>query len=175
MHNYTDDVITEGPNSPENKGCFALQKQTLTNHLKLSGPLLSTSAAQRGCFFHLTGEKMRWCSFDTAWKTKSTRTCGPLQLNLPGMLIQSRDWSFQEVRKVGQEKLLFDLQWPGRRERRKMRRRRVMGPGSSPKTVSTAHLSENQGYYTTNSHNRTLEKLQFLLHTLSWAWILLFD
>lgn len=70
MHNYTDDVITEGPKSPENKGCVALQKQTLTNHLKLSGPLLSTSAAQRGCFFHLTGEKMRWCSFDTAWKNK---------------------------------------------------------------------------------------------------------
>ena len=93
-------------------------------------------------FFHLTGEKMRWCSFDIAWKNKSTRTCGPLQLNLPGMLIQSRDWSFQEVRKVGQEKLMFDLQWPGKRERRKMRRRRVIEPGSSPKTVSTAHLSE---------------------------------
>lgn len=112
-----------------------------------------------------------WCGL----KKQCTRTCSLLQLNLPGMLIQSRDWRFQEVKKVGQEKLLFDLQWPGSRERRKMRRRRVMGPGLSPKTVSTAHLSENQWYYTTNSHNRTLKKLQFLLHTLSWAWIFLFD
>lgn len=67
-------------------------------------------------------QEIRRSSLDMAWKNKSTRTWGLVWLNLPRILILSRDWSFpkrQEVSKVGQEKLRLtscDLagEWGGR-------------------------------------------------------------
>lgn len=113
-------------------------------------------------------QEIRRSSFDMAWKNKSTRTWGLVWLNLPRILILSRDWSFpkrQEVSKVGQEKLLFDLLWPGRRVRRKMRRRRVTGPGSCPNTdrVFLLPICQKTSYITQQTHSHMWEKFHFLL------------
>lgn len=109
----------------------------------------------------------RRSSLERAWENKSPWTRGPLWLNLPRILILSRDSSFPKrakVTEVGQEKLLFDLPWPGRRARRKMRRR-VTGPGSNPNTdwVYLLPVRQKVRYTAQQIHSRMPGKFTFSL------------
>lgn len=126
------------------------------NHLKLSSPLCVAQWQRKVVYsIQLVRKEVMFFWYGLK-KQKHKKPVAKITRNL----IPSREWSFPKrwkVSKVGQKKLLFDLQWPGRIERRGRRRRRVtrLAP---VQCVSTAHSSENQLHYTTNSRNHMLRK-----------------
>ncbi len=150
-------------------------RRSQPNHLKLSDPFWAAQQLRKVVYsIQLARNKVILLIWPE--KNKSTRTCGLVWLNLPGISILSHDRSLperREVSEVGQEKLLFDLQRPGKRERRKKRRRRVMGPGSCPNSdrVFLLPIPQKTSYIT---QTRVMRKFHSLLQTSSWDWRLLF-